>query len=46
MSGKGNCWDAVAESFFSSLKKERLKNQIYKNHELAPVDVAQYINAS
>jgi putative transposase len=26
MSRKGNCWDnAVAESFFSSLKKERIK---------------------
>jgi transposase InsO family protein len=32
MSRKGNCWDnAVAESFFSSLKKERIKKQIYKN---------------
>ena len=29
MSRKGNCWDnAVAESFFSSLKKERIKKQI------------------
>jgi transposase InsO family protein len=36
MSQKGNCWDnAVAESFFSSLKKERIKKQIYKNRELA-----------
>src|SRR5262249_23102317 len=32
MSRKANCWDnAVAESFFSSLKKERIKKQIYKN---------------
>ena len=45
MSRKGNCWDnAVAESFFSSLKKERIKKQIYKNRELAIVDVAQYID--
>jgi putative transposase len=30
LSRKGNCWDnAVAESFFSSLKKERIKKQIY-----------------
>jgi putative transposase len=30
MSRKGNCWDnAVAEAFFSSLKKERIKKQIY-----------------
>jgi putative transposase len=29
MSRKGNCWDnAVAASFFSSLKKERIKKQI------------------
>ncbi len=28
MSGKGNCWDnAVVESFFSTLKKERIYNQ-------------------
>jgi putative transposase len=44
MSRKGNCWDnAVAESFFSSLKKERIKKQIYKNRELATNDVADYI---
>ena len=45
MSRKGNCWDnAVAESFFSSLKKERIKKQIYKNRELAIADVANYID--
>ncbi len=45
MSRKGNCWDnAVAESFFSSLKKERIKKQIYKNRELATNDVADYID--
>ena len=45
MSRKGNCWDnAVAESFFSSLKKERIKKQIYKNRELATADVADYID--
>ena len=44
MSRKGNCWDnAVAESFFSSLKKERIKKQIYRNRELALADVADYI---
>jgi putative transposase len=44
MSRKGNCWDnAVAESFFSSLKKERIKKQIYRNRELARTDVADYI---
>jgi len=45
MSRKGNCWDnAVAESFFGSLKKERIKKQIYKNRELALNDVADYID--
>jgi putative transposase len=29
MSRRGNCWDnAVAESFFSSLKKERIRKRI------------------
>jgi hypothetical protein len=46
MSRKGTCWDnAVAESFFSSLKKERIKKQIYKNRDLAIADVAQYIDS-
>lgn len=37
MSRKGNCWDnAVDESFFGSLKKERIKKQIYKNRSLRP----------
>ena len=45
MSRKGNCWDnAVAESFFSSLKKERIKKHIYKNRELALTDVSDYID--
>jgi putative transposase len=45
MSRKGNCWDnAVAESFFSSLKKERIKKHIYKSRELAIADVSDYIN--
>ena len=45
MSRKGNCWDnAVAESFFGSLKKERIKKQIYKTRELARADVADYID--
>jgi putative transposase len=45
MSRKGNCWDdAVAESFFGSLKKEGIKKQIYKTRDLAIADVAAYIN--
>jgi hypothetical protein len=36
-------WSSVAESFFSSLKKERIKKQIYKNRELAIGEVGDYI---
>ena len=44
MSRRGNCWDnAVAESFFSSLKKERIKKRIYKNRDLATNDISDYI---
>ncbi len=46
MSRKGNCWDnAVAESFFSSLKKERIKKHIYKTRELALIDLSDYIES-
>lgn len=45
MSRKGNCWDnAVAESFSSSLKKERIKKRIYPSRELARADIAEYID--
>jgi putative transposase len=44
MSRRGNCWDnAVAESFFSSLKKERIKRRIYRTRDLAKADVFDYI---
>jgi putative transposase len=44
MSRRGNCWDnADAESFFSSLKKERIKKRIYKTRDLAQADVLDYI---
>jgi putative transposase len=46
MSRRGNCWDnAVAESFFSSLKRERIKKKIYRNRELAQTDIAAYIES-
>lgn len=46
MSRRGNCLDnAVAESFFSSLKKERIKKKIYKNRQLATEDISDYIDA-
>jgi putative transposase len=44
MSRRGNCWDnAVAESFFSSLKKERIKTRIYKTREIATAEIDEYI---
>jgi putative transposase len=44
MSRKGNCWDnAVAESFFSSLKKERIRKRIYKTRDMARSNVFDYI---
>lgn len=46
MSRKGNCWDnAVVESFFSSLKKERIKKRIYPNRDVALADIADYIDS-
>lgn len=46
MSRRGNCWDnAFAESFFSSLKKERIKKRIYKDRDLATADVSDYIES-
>jgi len=40
MSRRGNCWDnAVAESFFSSLKKERVKRRIYATQSDARSDM-------
>lgn len=43
---RGDCWDnAVAESFFSSLKKERIRKRIYKTRDLARFDVFDYIEA-
>ncbi|RDI96790.1 IS3 family transposase [Dyella solisilvae] len=45
MSRRGNCWDnAVAESFFGSLKKERIKKRIYANREVAIQDISSYID--
>jgi putative transposase len=38
----GNCWDN-AESFFSSLKKERIRSRIYKTRQIAQADIDEYI---
>lgn len=44
MSRRGNCWDnSVAESFFSSLKKERVRGKIYRTRDEARSDVFDYI---
>lgn len=44
MSRRGNCHDnAVAESFFSLLKKERIKRRIYPDRAAASSDVFDYI---
>ena len=44
MSRRGNCHDnAVAESFFQLLKRERIRRQIYPTREDARADVFNYI---
>ncbi len=44
MSRRGHGWDhAVAESFFSSLKKERIKKRIYKTRDIANAEIYDYI---
>jgi putative transposase len=44
MSRRGNCYDnAVAEAFFSNLKKERIKRKIYSTREEARSDIFEYI---
>jgi len=44
MSGKGNCYDnAVAESFFSSLKNEIIHHRDYQTREQARTEIFDYI---
>lgn len=44
MSRRGNCHDnAVAESFFQLLKRERIRRQIYSTRDEARADVFNYI---
>jgi putative transposase len=44
MSRRGNCHDnAVAESFFQLLKRERIKKNIYGTREEARSDILDYI---
>jgi len=44
MSRRGECWDnAAMESFFSSMKTERLSRKVYRTREEARSDVFDYI---
>ena len=44
MSRKGNCWDnACAETFFCTIKSERLHHKTYKNIDAARKDIFWYI---
>ena len=44
MSRKGDCWDnAVAESFFRSLKTQRTDETLYVSRDEAKADVIDYI---
>jgi transposase InsO family protein len=44
MSRKGDCWDnAVAESFFASLKKERVQWRHYQTRVEAQRDILEYV---
>ena len=45
MSRKGNCWDnAVVESFFGTLKQERVQWQSYQTRYEAQQDILDYIS--
>ena len=44
MSGTGNCWDnAVAESFFKSLKAELIYGNTLITREKMEIDIFEYI---
>ena len=44
MSRRGNCWDnAVSESFFSNLKKEKVQRRVFKTISEAKQEVFHYI---
>ena len=44
MSRTGDCWDnAVAESFFATLKAEWVDHEEYATHEVAHASIAEYI---
>lgn len=44
MSGKANCWDnAVSESFFKTLKVERVYRQSYASRDHARIDIVNWM---
>ena len=44
MSCKGNCWDnAVAESFFHTLKTELVHHEDYQSRDAARTSIFEYI---
>jgi len=46
MSRRDNCYDtAVAESFFPSLKKERIKRKTYSTRDAARAEIFEYIES-
>jgi putative transposase len=46
MSRRGDCWDnSAVESFFASLKKERVHRTTYATRDTARADIFDYIEA-
>ena len=46
MSGKGDCWDnAVAESFFATIKGEMIDHEDYTTRRVAITAIGDYIDA-
>ena len=46
MSRRGNCYDnAAVESFFASLKKERVRRRTYRTRDDARADVFDYLES-
>lgn len=47
MSSTGNCYDnAVAESFFGAMKRERVNRKKYRTRDAARADIFDYIEVS
>jgi transposase InsO family protein len=46
MSRKGDCWDnAVAESFFATLRAELVDHELYATHHAASASIGDYIES-